>query len=226
MNEGCTSALELTPLDAARDVPVSGNPVNGDPVNGDRMSGPPSGDPAAEEAVRLLGMLSTDERLRVFAAVVLGARTSTQVSDSAGLPGKETAKALAQLERESLVERSTDGWTPRTDTLRHAVAAAAPESAKDEEYGAADASEAAVFRAFLRGGRLVAMPAQRSKRLVVLEHFARVFEPGRYYTEREVSAILRAFHDDYAMLRRHLVDEGFLSRDASTYWRSGGAVDV
>jgi hypothetical protein len=40
-----------------------------------------------------------------------------------------------------------------------------------------------------------------------------------------VSALLEVFHPDYAALRRYLVDEGFLSRDDGTYWRTGGSVD-
>ena len=38
--------------------------------------------------------------------------------------------------------------------------------------------------------------------------------------------VLRAFFADYAALRRYLVDEGFLARDAGEYWRAGGHVDV
>jgi hypothetical protein len=87
-----------------------------------------------------------------------------------------------------------------------------------------DPAAAAVFRAFFRDGRLTQMPARRSKRLIVLDHIARVFEPGVRYQEREVNAFLRAFHTDYAMLRRYLVDEGFLSRDHGEYWRTGGGV--
>jgi len=69
-------------------------------------------------------------------------------------------------------------------------------------------------------GRLAQIPAARSNPLVVLDQIARVFEPGVRYPEREVSALLRAFHPDYAALRRYLVDEGFLSRDDGTYWRT------
>ncbi|HZI96460.1 MAG TPA: DUF2087 domain-containing protein [Actinomycetales bacterium] len=83
-----------------------------------------------------------------------------------------------------------------------------------------------VLNAFLDGeGRLTAMPAKHRKRLVVLDHIARVFEPGRRYTEVEVNAMARAFHDDVAMVRRYLVDSGFLSRADGVYWRSGGSVD-
>ena len=79
---------------------------------------------------------------------------------------------------------------------------------------------------FVRDGRLVVMPAKRSKRLVVLDHLAQQFEPGRTYTEAEVSAVLSTYHEDYAALRRYLVDEGFLAREANVYWRSGGTVEV
>ena len=82
-----------------------------------------------------------------------------------------------------------------------------------------------VLRAFLdEDGRLVAMPARHRKRLVVLDHVARVFTPGRRYPEAEVNAMLHAFHPDHAMLRRYLVDDGFLARESGVYWRTGGTV--
>jgi len=61
---------------------------------------------------------------------------------------------------------------------------------------------------------------------VVLEHLVRVFEPGVRYPEREVNALLAVWHPDVAALRRYLVDEGLLTREAGVYWRSGGWVDV
>ena len=79
---------------------------------------------------------------------------------------------------------------------------------------------------FVKDGRLVLMPTKRAKRLVVLDHLAQQFRPGRTYTEAEVSEVLARFHDDYAALRRYLVDEGFLTREANVYWRSGGTFDV
>ena len=83
-----------------------------------------------------------------------------------------------------------------------------------------------VLARFLAGGRIVQMPAKRSRRLVVLDHVARAFEPGRRYAERDVNVVLRAFFADYAALRRYLVDEGFLAREGGEYWRTGGSVDI
>jgi len=77
---------------------------------------------------------------------------------------------------------------------------------------------------FIKDGRLVIMPSKRSKLLPVLDHLAQDFEPGRNYPEAKVNEILERYNDDYAALRRYLVDEGFLAREAGVYWRSGGTV--
>ncbi|HEX6358656.1 DUF2087 domain-containing protein [Actinophytocola sp.] len=85
-------------------------------------------------------------------------------------------------------------------------------------------------RAFVSDGRLVRLPARRMRRRLVLEHLVRSFEPGRRFSEREVDVVLRAWcaggDTDHAAVRRHLVDEGLLSRADGLYWRSGGWVDV
>jgi hypothetical protein len=83
-----------------------------------------------------------------------------------------------------------------------------------------------VLRAFLRDGRIVQLPAARGKRRVLLEHVVAVFEPGVRYAEREIDAILRAWYDDHATIRRYLIDEGLMAREAGVYWRTGGYVDV
>ena len=88
-----------------------------------------------------------------------------------------------------------------------------------------DARREAVLRAFVRAdGSLRSIPARRSKRIVLLDQISQVFDVGVRYPERDVNALLRAFHPDVAALRRYLVDEEFLTRADSIYWRSGGTV--
>jgi DNA-binding transcriptional ArsR family regulator len=93
--------------------------------------------------------------------------------------------------------------------------------------------EAKVLRAFFEGDRLTGIPAQRSKRLVVLRQLAEtVFERKHKYAEKEVNQRLGVWHPDSASLRRYLVDEGFMARKQSVYrlrprsdWPSVGADD-
>jgi hypothetical protein len=90
----------------------------------------------------------------------------------------------------------------------------------------ADPETEKLFRAFVRDGRIVAMPAKYSRRRVLLDYVARLFEPGVRYPEKDVNDTLSLVYDDFAELRRFLVDEGFMTREYAVYWRSGGTVDI
>jgi hypothetical protein len=82
----------------------------------------------------------------------------------------------------------------------------------------ADAAERAkVIRDFFDGDRLKQIPAQRKKRVVVLQHLLTWFDPNRDYTEREVSQALKAAHEDFATLRRELVDYSYMTRAGGVY---------
>jgi len=82
------------------------------------------------------------------------------------------------------------------------------------------------LRPFVRAGRIEAIPARQAKRLLLLDAVAQAFEPGVRYPEAAVSGFLATIHDDFAALRRYLVDAGFMSREQGEYWRSAGTVQV
>ena len=72
-------------------------------------------------------------------------------------------------------------------------------------------------------GRLTGLPQKHAVRRALLALLAEKFVPGRDYTEKQVNAICDDWHTfgDYFVLRRELVDEGFLCRttNGSRYWR-------
>ena len=179
----------------------------------------------------LLALLAQPDRLRAVAAVALGATTLAEVAERAGLEPRAAARALSRLVAGGLLDgEAGKGYRVRTEALRRAAIPPPDEATQDEE------PEDAVLRRFISKGRLLAVPAARGKRLVVLDHLAGLFEPGRRYPEPEVNELLRRYHPDYAMLRRYLVDDGFLdrgdepapsgSRSVKVYWRTGGSVDL
>lgn len=173
------------------------------------------------DAVRIAGLLADSDRRAVFAAVVLGAVTLDDVVARSGTGPRAAASALARLVSAGLIVQGSDGSLALVsgafaDAAREAAPpAAAPRDERERTIGT-----------FVRDGRLESMPTQRSKRLVILDLIVQDFEPGRKYTEDEVSAIAARWDDDYAAIRRWLVDEELLTREAGTYWRSGGRVDV
>jgi hypothetical protein len=184
-----------------------------------------AGPPPIPDAAGIAGLLADDDRRRVVAALVLGASTVAEVRAATGLAARAAATALSRLVDGELVVRGDGGsYLLLGEAFRRAAIAAAPERPEPDPTGEVPEDAARVLRTFLRGGRLTSIPTQRSKKRIVLDRLAQEFEVGSRYSERQVNAILRRFHDDVAALRRYLVDEEFLSRDAGQYWRSGGTV--
>ena len=163
----------------------------------------------------LIGLLANENRLRVFAAVALGARTVAEVAESSGLDETDVQSVLPRLVGAGLVAQE-DGLHVPLEELR-----AAAQQRPGRVRGAADATpdEQRVLRNFVVDGRLVRLPARHAQKQVVLGYVARRFDESRSYEEREVNELLRGFHDDTASLRRYLVDEGMLEREAGVYRR-------
>jgi hypothetical protein len=186
-------------------------------------------DDAAPDAASVLALLVAGDRLPVVAALVLGAQTIDDIAERTDLPARDVLRVLTRLESAGLTSVDGARWTLHTEVLREVVTGhhwPHPEHASSGEVSEASPEQAAVLRAFFRGGRLVRVPAQRTKRLVVLNRLARDFEPGVRYPEVEVNEVLVAYHPDYAALRRYLVEEDFLARENGLYWRSGGSFEL
>jgi hypothetical protein len=185
-----------------------------------------SPDPPPLDAGELVGLLADDARRKVVAALVLGATTTAEIVAATGMELRQAVRALNRLVTAGLVSEGRDDYVllgAAFGLAARAVAAARP--ARDE-HGDAPADEARVLRAFVRDGRLMAIPTAWGKRRIVLDWLAQRFEPGRRYSESMVNLSLGQVHPDTAALRRYLVDDGFLSRDHGEYWRTGGRVDT
>ena len=87
------------------------------------------------------------------------------------------------------------------------------QSRRDAEY------RQKVINIFFEYGKLKAIPAQQKKKRVILEVIAQTFEYDRIYSEREVNIIIADFHDDFCTIRRDMISEHLLERDAKGYWR-------
>lgn len=70
---------------------------------------------------------------------------------------------------------------------------------------------------FTLDGKLKHIPAQLKKKLIVLERLVAELEKGCTYAEKELNAILKNFHPDFATLRRELIMHQFMFRESEVY---------
>ena len=174
-------------------------------------------DERLQSASRLLDLLSDADRLRLIGRLLEGEWTMTALCDELGLKPQAVARHIRSLEDVGLIRRQDAQMAFDIERLREATAALRPEP--DDAFDSEADDDARVLRSFVVDGRLAHLPTQRSRWLVVLRWLAEQFEPGVEYPERVVNEKLGALHEDHALLRRQLVDEGFMARDHGVYWR-------
>src|SRR5262245_16299755 len=140
----------------------------------------------------LAGLLADEDRLRVFAAVALGARTVGDAARAAGIDETTVQNVLPRLVQTGVIEQR-DGLRISTPALE-----AAARDRPTRQRGGTDATseEQRILRNFVVEGRLVRLPARYQQKRIVLGYVARRFEHGRDYDERDVNVLLSELHDD------------------------------
>ncbi|MFI2378606.1 DUF2087 domain-containing protein [Streptomyces sp. NPDC018964] len=169
------------------------------------------------------GLFADETRVRVFAAVALGATSTAEVVERTGLPAKEVLLALRRLEEREALAANADGLVVSYDSFRRLAREAAGRRPA-QDHGTGDERGETLLRTFVRDGRLVRLPARWNRKELVLRHIAEhTFEPGREYAESEVDERLRAWcaggRTDHVTLRRYLVDLRHLHRSDGVYRR-------
>ena len=179
-----------------------------------------------------LKALSDASRLRIVGLLAGGRRMAVEdLAASLELTPGTVVHHLKRLREAGLVESRPRPpyveYSLRLERLAEIGAAlgrlSREQEAEGEEFVLAGApwatgKAARVLRSFFDGSRLLSIPAQHGKRLVVLRYLAEtVFPEEREYPEKEVNQLLALRHADVASLRRHLVDEGFMRRQGGIY---------
>ncbi len=68
--------------------------------------------------------------------------------------------------------------------------------------------------------KLKVFSSKEKKKIIILKKIVEQFEKDKYYSEKEVNSILKNIYDDFATLRRYLIEYGFMdrTRDCKEYW--------
>jgi hypothetical protein len=165
----------------------------------------------------LFKALADPARLRILGLLADQPLAGHELANRLGLTPPTISHHMRRLAAAELVDVSPDAqsriYSLRSETLRDLSRTKAPGSAPLDE----DPEVNSVVRAFFDGIRLRQIPASRKKRVTVLRLLLERFEPGKEYPEKEVNRLLQLAHEDFATLRRELVDYGFMTRDKGIY---------
>jgi len=93
----------------------------------------------------------------------------------------------------------------------------------DDRYNVTQEEKDEILKkCFLLGidGTLKTFDIKEKEKMVVLSEIAKRIDREQIYSEKQINEILKTAYDDYVVLRRYLIEYGFLDRkpDGSQYW--------
>lgn len=164
---------------------------------------PPAKRPAVlerrEKASKSLDEAAQDQSVRpVLGALLMGRRSASEIAQLCCLPPRDVGRALGRLTAWGVVINENGGF----DLQSVDAAPSARTSRHDETWS-----------------------LRRITSEDVLRRIVGEFRNGLDYDEVQVNAICTLFHEDFAAVRRALVDAGLLSRESGLYRRADDAPD-
>jgi hypothetical protein len=151
---------------------------------------------------RIAAALANAEARIAYAEIVLSGESAGASRSPSGAKRQRTLDVLVG---SGLIEQTTDDHYAATDAPFRAVLA---QQGKREAATGVDR--------FLRAGRIDHFPASATDRRALLEWVLdQVVASDEVLTERELNERLLAYCDDFALLRRYLVDNDLLKRTPS-----------
>ena len=91
----------------------------------------------------------------------------------------------------------------------------------DDRFNITDKEKAKVISTYMdESGALKNYPAKEKKKIIILEEISKNFSKGKHYSEKEINRIIKRIYEDYATIRRALIEYGFLDRNntGTNYW--------
>lgn len=180
-----------------------------------------------QQLLNFFKALSDANRLKIIGLLAKEDLSVEQMAEMLGVRSSTVSHHLARLSKAGLVSARAESYynvyhlnEERLESLSREILMkdTLPEVTADIDM---DAYDSKVIRNYTNpDGTLKFIPTQQKKMLAILKYVVRDFEPDRKYSEKEVNEILERYNEDYAQLRRELVEFGFMGREGGgkSYW--------
>ncbi|MEZ4518655.1 MAG: metalloregulator ArsR/SmtB family transcription factor [Chloroflexota bacterium] len=177
-----------------------------------------------DKLLRFFQVFGNESRLKIIGHLANGDRSVGELADLLDLKEPTISHHLSEMKALGLVTVQPQG----TMRIYHLDSKALERMGKDifaqpnlaALVDTRDMSEdERILHTWVKDGRIVDIPVQEKKKQVIVRWVADQIDPDRRWTEKEFSEWLSQFNEDYAFLRRYLVDSGYMARDKGVYWR-------
>lgn len=177
------------------------------------------------EAISLFKCLSDKSRLQILKSLAVEDMYVERLAERLGLTPSTVSFHLKKLaDAGAVTSRKSQYYTMyslKRDVFETSILEILQKESDEAQIQAQRDAEyrQKVIDAFFEYGKLKSIPAQRKKERIVLEEILQSFAFDRLYSEKEVNLIIADFHDDFCTLRRDMIGERLLERNADGYRR-------
>ena len=177
------------------------------------------------QSIEIMKSLADTSRLQVLNAIMDKPQYVEELAHRMNLAVSTVSFHLKKLEKAGLVTKKKDQYYIIYSlneelfslSLRELTSFNNIEKFVQEER--IDKYRQKVLKTFFKKEKLVRLPVQRKKKLIVLNEFLKMFKMEKIYPEPEVDAIINRLFDDHCTIRRLLIEEGVMKRDnKQNYW--------
>ena len=180
-----------------------------------------------EELLNFFKALADPNRLKIIGLLAQQDLSVEQIAEMLNIASSTVSHHLSRLNKAGLVSARAEGYyniyklnAKKLESLSKELLTPdqLPTFVKEVDM---DAFDQKVVKNFTNpDGSLKAIPGQLKKMKAVLNYILPEFEDGKRYQEKEVNQILERFHQDYAQLRRTMIDTGLKKREYGIYWKN------
>jgi hypothetical protein len=178
-----------------------------------------------KDPTQLFKALSDTSRLRILASLHKEPMYVELISKRLDLHPSTVSFHLKKLEQLGIISSTKDQYYVTYHLNRESlnvnimgvISSLSTENQSEEEREKAYYEK--IKNTFIQQGKLISIPVQHKKRLVILQEIAKQFEIGKEYPEKEVNNIISEYHFDFCTIRREFIMNRMFERENGIYTR-------
>jgi predicted transcriptional regulator len=176
------------------------------------------------KSIEIIKSLSDTSRLQVLNSLMVKPQYVEELANRMNLAVSTVSFHLKKLEKAGLVNKTKEQYYIVycvNDSIFNLSLRELTSFENIEKYiqdGRIEKYRNKVLKTFIQKGKLIKLPVQHKKKLIILDEFVKKFKAGEKYEEKEVDSIINQVYSDHCLIRRLLIEEGLMKREKQIYW--------